>query len=137
LLKLQSSWLEQRRWGFDIPLEALKHTTSSGAKYLLEQITHELNVAMKPVTHEPEREGYTRMGDLSRVAVGNYRVDIDASSGAITSITSLSSSSEAHADWASTTKPLALLRYQTLVEEDFAKMREEYFPFGAGTAAKE
>eukprot|EP00656_Telonema_subtile_P005519 TRINITY_DN1250_c0_g2_i2.p1 TRINITY_DN1250_c0_g2~~TRINITY_DN1250_c0_g2_i2.p1 ORF type:complete len:838 (-),score=162.47 TRINITY_DN1250_c0_g2_i2:112-2625(-) len=114
---LEESWWEQRRWGKDIPLQALP------AEHALKQMAideiQEIDQAL------PDNTGFTQLKDPSLpVQCGTSSIAFDTSTGAISHL--LDSASEPPMQWASANRTLLNLGYRTYSQQDFLTFQKQY-----------
>ena len=113
---MESSWVEQRQWAHDHPLEAL------GARSVLAQRIRDESDLLEPTAEpQPVREGYIRVSNPTAAAftLGGASLRVDAR-GALVSLVA------AGTEWSGADAPLLLLQYQSLVLADFEKWWAEY-----------
>jgi hypothetical protein len=144
------SWIEQRNYGVNFPLEALK----AKGHPLAEKIEAEFARMEPKVPVDPEpgmkRLPLTAAGSVLKGLGGWADVSFDVKTGAITQLSkskSATTTTQAHAgdddgagggsesasaSIAGPENPLLLVRYQALVESDFDAWRKEYILPGAG-----
>jgi len=114
---LEESWWEQRRWGKDIPLQALPD--GHGLKKLA---LEEIGDIEQPV---PSPAGYTLLKDPSQPGVcGTTSIAFNRSTGAIVYL--LDSSSSPAMQWASPQRSLLNLGYRTYSQSDFHTFQKQY-----------
>lgn len=112
----------------DYPLEALEVAPSPAAIDLKQKIEQEF-AELTPRTIDPSSEGFSEVatsGVLNRIG-GWCDFGVDPASGAVTTLVDYGADAESlGTTWASESNPLALQRYQTLTEADYAAWRAEY-----------
>ena len=120
---MESSWVEQRRWGIENPLEAL------GLTHPLAQSLQAEFAAMRPVMPDPsgsrgiQPQAPVLLGGWANVTVGHdgsIRGLVDNRSGRV---------------WADAENPLAWARYQTLTLAEFNTWHYEYIVGANRTSA--
>ena len=113
LIGLQQSWLEQRQWGVKFPLDALP---------LSHPVLQDVEVEFAHMTAIwPDLTGFSRLRDPQAMfTLGGWRWQL-GDDGSVVYLSRKDSSES----WASTTNPLALLRYQTLELKDFEDWQAE------------
>ncbi len=119
LQALEASWMEQRRWALDFPLEALGEDSP-----LARRLRDEWAALEPRAPPQPESEGFeavarTQWG-TSRFALGSATLRLDERTGALASLV------VAGREWAAAESPVLLLQYQTLVYSDFQAWWAEY-----------
>ena len=129
-----TSWVENWRFGRDAPLAALAAEPTSPLKPFIDAEVDAVRPAAVP---SPLNEGFHLMTDPTAVlrGLGGWLdIGLDGTSGAIVHLHDQGAGSE----WADTDHPLALLRYQTLLDEDFWQFRAAYLKDGYnGSGANE
>lgn len=121
------SWIEQRNYGVNFPLEALKAKTHPLATKIEAEFA-----AMEPKVPLVPPAGMKAVpltGGVLKALGGWADVGFDSKTGAITH---LAHSTTSKASIAGPNNPLLLVRYQALVESDFDAWRSEYILPGAG-----
>lgn len=116
---MAGSWVEQRNFGINYPLQALT------GHPLLPRLLAEFE-AMSPKI--PSVQGWTPVKPNSAVTLAGWaQLTIDGQTGAVSSLVAKGK------NYASSSKPLAWLRYQTLTDDDFANIfRSVYLRPGTG-----
>ena len=120
---MKSSWVEQRQWGIDFPLEALG-ADSALHKRILDEFK-------KMLPHPRELKHPERVTIGSMLRVGGWAELRIGSNAAIVEFRDIRTG----VTWASAASPLALIRYQTLVLDDFNKWHAEYIINATNTSA--
>ena len=105
--------------GLNAALESLRGTPAyASAQHALQ--------SLEPFTAHDPPPGYTPVADLSKIfeGLGGWlNLGLDPRNGAITHLSLSNTSHPTPPSWASPSHPLALVRYQTLVEADLVKWR--------------
>jgi len=127
-LRLEQSWWEQRRWGFEIPLSALP------ADHRLAKLTSdEIGGLEQPVPYDGLEDeaglrdaGFQPLDDPAQTtACGTVRIRFDAASGAVTDLEDISMNPSVR--WASTSRPLFELQYRTYSGDEFRIFQDNYY----------
>eukprot|EP00051_Salpingoeca_urceolata_P021147 m.326646 g.326646 ORF g.326646 m.326646 type:complete len:854 (+) comp19743_c1_seq2:115-2676(+) len=122
---LASSWVEQRDWGINKPLGYLP-----ASHPVRKQVEHEIAAMDASVAPNPAAIGFVKAGDPTKpiTDLGVWAVAQVGSDGSLVRLQEATSA----ASWASPSHPLGLLRYQTLVLDNFTTWQQEYLISGSG-----
>ena len=118
--KFEAAWVGQRKLTIDYPMDALPHDHPLKAR-----ADNELAKFSHSVAPDPAAEGFTAVSAVDKLLTnlaGWCDIQLSAVDGSIVKLTEKDNAN----DWANATYPLALLRYQTLVDADMAAWRKEY-----------
>eukprot|EP00930_Biecheleria_cincta_P097296 TRINITY_DN8901_c0_g1_i1.p1 TRINITY_DN8901_c0_g1~~TRINITY_DN8901_c0_g1_i1.p1 ORF type:complete len:791 (-),score=111.14 TRINITY_DN8901_c0_g1_i1:171-2543(-) len=120
LMFMVRSWIEQRDYGINFPLQALpmNHPVRT-------ELQREFSALS--VKSPPDTATFQRLSSWSDMSFGHRKVSL-AMDGSIVSLID----TERGTSWASNANPLALLRYETLDLEDFKKWQADYLIAGTG-----
>ena len=123
---MQASWQENWAFGIDAPLAALKANPSHP---LSRYVAAELDALPSP--QRPNLAGFEALRNPGAVLLkvgGWLDIGFDVVTGAITTMTDRRGGGMV--EWASESQPLALLRYETLLDDDFRPWRTQYLKEG-------
>eukprot|EP01062_Namystynia_karyoxenos_P066629 TRINITY_DN60538_c0_g1_i1.p1 TRINITY_DN60538_c0_g1~~TRINITY_DN60538_c0_g1_i1.p1 ORF type:complete len:822 (+),score=209.81 TRINITY_DN60538_c0_g1_i1:75-2468(+) len=121
--KFEQEWRDQMRFAVDAPVEALSGAAPGSAGAELRGMVASEFRDLAPAA--PDLTGFTKAASPGAVlsGLGGWcDFGVDPASGAVTTLVDRVTGEA----WASSSSPLALQRYQTLTETDYAAWRKEY-----------